>query len=78
MLGPDFDVLGKEDVVARGWFGPTVDPAIAQRIGDLVVVARGRRGVIRTGAEPLQSWLIGHHGSLTAAEMNVPLCVYRA
>ncbi|MBF6220658.1 alkaline phosphatase family protein [Nocardia abscessus] len=77
-LGPDFDVLGKDDIVARGWFGPTVDPAIAQRIGDLVVVARGRRGVIRTGAEPLQSWLIGHHGSLTAAEMNVPLCVYRA
>ncbi|MGK8488718.1 alkaline phosphatase family protein [Nocardia asiatica] len=76
-LGPDFEVLGKEETVARGWFGPTVDPAVAQRIGDLVVVARGRRGVIRTGAEPLQSWLVGHHGSLTPAEMNVPLCVLR-
>ncbi|MGK8506135.1 alkaline phosphatase family protein [Nocardia asiatica] len=76
-LGPDFEVLDKEETFARGWFGPTVDPAVAERIGDLVVVARGRRGVIRTGAEPLQSWLVGHHGSLTPAEMNVPLCVLR-
>ncbi|MGK8522491.1 alkaline phosphatase family protein [Nocardia asteroides] len=77
-LGADFEVLGKAETVARGWFGPTVDPVIEQRIGDLVVVAGGERGVIRTGAEPLQSRLVGHHGSLTAAEMNVPLCVFRA
>ncbi|BDT91047.1 alkaline phosphatase family protein [Nocardia sputorum] len=77
-LGADFEVLDRAEAVGRGWFGPTVAPAIARRIGDLVVVARGRRGVIRTGAEPLQSRLIGHHGSLTPAEMNVPLCVFRA
>ncbi|MEU2037183.1 alkaline phosphatase family protein [Nocardia niwae] len=78
ILGADFEVLDRAEAVGRGWFGPTVAPAIARRIGDLVVVARGRRGVIRTGAEPLQSRLIGHHGSLTPAEMNVPLCVFRA
>ncbi|MGV9723607.1 alkaline phosphatase family protein [Nocardia beijingensis] len=77
-LGADFEVLTRAETVERGWFGPTVDPAIAQRIGDLVVVARGRRGVIRTGAEPLQSRLVGHHGSLTPAEIDVPLCVFRA
>ncbi|WP_159840642.1 alkaline phosphatase family protein [Nocardia sp. CY41] len=77
-LGADFEVLDRAEAVSRGWFGPTVAPAIARRIGDLVVVARGRRGVIRTGAEPLQSRLVGHHGSLTPAEMNVPLCVFRA
>ncbi|MET8655306.1 alkaline phosphatase family protein, partial [Nocardia aurea] len=42
-------------------------------IGDLVVAARGLRAVVRSGAEPLQSALIGHHGSLTPAELNVPL-----
>ncbi|MFF7940918.1 alkaline phosphatase family protein [Nocardia gamkensis] len=77
-LGPDFEVLGKEEIVARGWFGPIVEPAIAQRIGDLVVLARGRRGVIRSGVEPLQSSLVGQHGSLTPAEVEVPLCVFRA
>ncbi|MBF6465853.1 alkaline phosphatase family protein [Nocardia beijingensis] len=77
-LGADFEVIDRAEAVSRGWFGPIVAPAIARRIGDLVVVARGRRGVIRTGAEPLQSRLVGHHGSLTPAEMNVPLCVFRA
>ncbi|WP_330230849.1 alkaline phosphatase family protein [Nocardia sp. NBC_00508] len=77
-LGADFEVLTRDAAVARGWFGPTVTRSIAERIGDLVVVARGRRGVIRSGIEPLQSRLIGHHGSLTPAEMNVPLCVFRA
>ncbi|MFQ6395447.1 alkaline phosphatase family protein [Nocardia sp. KC 131] len=77
VLGPDFHVLPRAEVITRGWFGPTVCPHIADRIGDLVVVAAGSRGVIRTGAEPLQSMLIGHHGSLTPAEMNVPLRVHR-
>ncbi|MEV6426540.1 alkaline phosphatase family protein [Nocardia sp. NPDC051463] len=76
-LGADFHVLSRADIIARGWFGPTVSPPIADRIGDLVVVAAGSRGIIRTGAEPLQAMLIGHHGSLTSAEMNVPLRVYR-
>ncbi|WP_067466405.1 alkaline phosphatase family protein [Nocardia amamiensis] len=77
-LGADFEVLTRDEAVARCWFGPTVTPTNAERIGDLVVVARGRRGIIRSGIEPLQSRLVGHHGSLTPAEMNVPLCVFRA
>ncbi|MFE7799616.1 alkaline phosphatase family protein [Nocardia sp. NPDC057440] len=76
-LGADFHVLPRADIIARGWFGPTVSPRVADRIGDLVVVAAGSRGIIRTGAEPLQAMLIGHHGSLTPAEMNVPLRVHR-
>jgi hypothetical protein len=72
-LGADFAVLARADIIARGWFGPTVSPQFADRIGDLVVVAGGGRGVIRSGAEPLQSIMVGHHGSLTPAEMNVPL-----
>ncbi|WP_431951829.1 alkaline phosphatase family protein [Nocardia lijiangensis] len=72
-LGPDFAVLPRAEVIERGWFGPTVGPGVAERIGDLVVAALGPRGVIRTGAEPLQSAMIGHHGSLTSAELNVPL-----
>ncbi|MGQ4600740.1 alkaline phosphatase family protein [Nocardia sp. R6R-6] len=77
-LGPDFEVLTRDEAVACRWFGPRVTATTAERIGDLVVVARGRRGVIRSGIEPLQSRLLGHHGSLTPAEMNIPLCVFRA
>ncbi|WP_330255375.1 alkaline phosphatase family protein [Nocardia sp. NBC_00565] len=76
-LGADFDVVPRAEVIERGWFGPTVAPHVASRIGDLVVAARGLRGVVRTGAEPLESMLIGHHGSLTSAEINVPLATFR-
>ncbi|MEU7633038.1 alkaline phosphatase family protein [Nocardia sp. NPDC049220] len=77
-LGADFAILTRDDAIANGWFGPTVRHRIADRIGDLVVVARAQGGVIRSGTEPLQSMLVGHHGSLTPAEMNVPLRVFRA
>jgi hypothetical protein len=77
ILGTDFGVFSRSEVIDNGWFGPTVTHAAVQRIGDVICVATGSGAVVRTGAEPLQSMLIGHHGSLTAEEMHVPLCVIR-
>ncbi|MBF6210606.1 alkaline phosphatase family protein [Nocardia puris] len=77
-LGADFAVLTRAEAIDLGWFGPTVTPTVAERIGDLVVAARGTRGVIRSGAEPLLSSMPGHHGSLTPAELNIPLRVHAA
>ncbi|MFF0818540.1 alkaline phosphatase family protein [Rhodococcus sp. NPDC003318] len=76
-LGDAFAVHSRADVIERGWFGPTVSAAAEQRIGDVVAVATGDGALIRRGAEPLQSILIGHHGSLTPAELHVPLVVFR-
>ncbi|MBI3224933.1 MAG: alkaline phosphatase family protein [Mycolicibacterium cosmeticum] len=76
-LGGDFTVLTRLEVTGEGWFGPTVEPEVAPRIGDVVVVPTGNRAITRSGAEPLQSSLAGHHGSLTPAEMIVPLYVIR-
>jgi hypothetical protein len=76
-LGADFTVLSRADVIGAGWFGPIVRARVQPRIGDVVVVANGDRAVIRSAAEPLQSRLVGHHGSLTPAEMLVPLYTIR-
>ena len=76
VLGDGFTVATQAEIVASGWFGPLVSPEARARIGDVVVVADNDGAVIRSGAEPMQSRLIGHHGSLTAAEMLVPLCTY--
>ncbi len=76
-LGADFTVLTRAEVIGAGWFGPTVHARVEPRIGDVVVVANGDRAIIRSGAEPLQSQLVGHHGSLTPAEMLVPLYTIR-
>jgi hypothetical protein len=64
------------DVLREGWLGPgTAHPALADRIGDYVLVPRGRA--------ILRDWLkgeahyahVGVHGGLSAAEMFVPLVV---
>ncbi|MFD3508821.1 alkaline phosphatase family protein [Nocardia sp. NPDC058666] len=77
VLGDQFLVRTREEAVTAGWFGPHVTPDAAARIGDLVVIAAGDGGVVRSGAEPMQSLMTGHHGSLTPAELHVPLRIHR-
>ncbi|GGK35669.1 alkaline phosphatase family protein [Nocardia camponoti] len=77
-LGDAFAVHTRAEVIDAGWFGPTVTPEAAYRIGDLVAVARDGAGVVRTHAEPNSSRMVGHHGSLTSAELLVPLRILRS
>jgi hypothetical protein len=72
VLGPRAQVLAREEAVAAGWFGPTVADRVRERIGDVVVAARHGTGVLRRVAEPRESAMVGHHGSLTDAEQLVP------
>ncbi|WP_298180846.1 nucleotide pyrophosphatase/phosphodiesterase family protein [Saccharomonospora sp.] len=73
-LGERAWVLRRQDAVERGWFGPVAE-YVLPRIGDIVVAARGRSGVLRRRREPLESGLVGQHGSLTREEQLVPLAV---
>jgi Type I phosphodiesterase / nucleotide pyrophosphatase len=70
-------VMSRDEAISEGWFGP-VDPAMAPRIGDVVAAAAGGTAIVATQAEPLESSLIGMHGSLTTAEQLVPLLVHAA
>lgn len=47
--------------------------AVRPRIGDVVVAARDTVVLTRPRAEPMESNLLGQHGSLTNAEQRVPL-----
>ena len=76
-LGEGFAVLSRDEAVETGWFGPRVSTAARARIGDVVAVARSTGGLVRRCAEPQESSFVGHHGSLTADEMLVPLLVVR-
>jgi hypothetical protein len=77
MLGDGFWIGTREQIIDSGALGAEVSPAVAERIGDLVVVATSDRGVVRRRAEPLLSGLIGQHGSWTDAERLVALGVHR-
>jgi len=66
-------VRTREQAVAEGWFGP-LDPRVANRFGDVVVAMRTDWAVLTT-TFPKEHALIGMHGSLTEAEMAVPLFI---
>jgi hypothetical protein len=65
-------VHSREEVIAAGWFGPTVSPPIAGRYGDVALVPFepiSFHDPADSGPYPL----VCRHGSLTSAEMLVPL-----
>ncbi len=74
-LGDRAYVLDREEAVAGGLFGPT-DDDYAERIGDIVILARGDTMLV-SEADPLVSSLLGQHGSVTEAEMDIPLLAAR-
>jgi Type I phosphodiesterase / nucleotide pyrophosphatase len=66
-------VRTREEAIEEGWFGP-VDPELRERWGHVLVAMRTDWAVM-TRQFPRELSLVGMHGSLTAAEMTVPLFV---
>ena len=65
-------VVTREQMLDEGWFGPLVAPPVQSRLGDVALVAREPV----TFHEPADSGpfdLVCRHGSMTPAEVDVPL-----
>ena len=65
-------IVTREQVLDEHWFGPTVSGPVAARLGDVAVVAHQPVSFydpLDAGAFPL----VCRHGSLTSAEVRVPL-----
>ena len=68
-------VLERDDAISLGLFGAT-DEHYTERIGDLVLIAQGDTLLV-SDVDPLLSGLLGQHGSVTEAEMDIPLLLAR-
>ena len=66
-------VRTRDEAIDEGWFA-AVDDQLRERWGHVLVALRGDWAVM-TSAFPREYTLIGMHGSLTPAEMLVPLLV---
>ena len=75
-LGDRAWVVGRDEAVAAGVFGP-VDGSLADRIGDVVAIARGSWALVTPEREPGPSRLAAYHGSLTATELAIPVLTAR-
>ena len=67
-------VMTRDEVVGGGWFGPVVSEAAKSRLGDVALVAR-RDVAFHDPLDTGPYTLVGRHGSVTPAEMLVPLLV---
>jgi len=70
-------VKTKDEVIAEEWFGPKVSEAAAARFGDVVLAAIDPVAF----EDPNDTGpyrLVCRHGSLTGAEMRIPLLAHRA
>jgi predicted AlkP superfamily pyrophosphatase or phosphodiesterase len=67
-------IVGIEQVIDEGWFGPRITDAARSRLGDVALVARE----VVSYVDPADTGLFelrARHGSLTADEMLVPFLV---
>jgi hypothetical protein len=76
VLGSRAWVLSRGEAIGLGLFGD-VDPSVADRIGDVVALARGSWAFTDVRSEPHSSLLAAYHGSLTPAELTIPLLAAR-
>jgi hypothetical protein len=66
--------VSRDQTVDEGWWGERVTDASRHRLGDVALVAHAPIS-FHDAADSGPFQLIGRHGSLTAAEMYVPLLV---
>lgn len=65
-------IVDRDQMLDEGWFGPTVAKPVASRLGDVAVLAREPVSYFDPDdSGPFE--LVCRHGSLTSAEVYVPL-----
>jgi len=67
-------IATRDTLVADGWFGGPLTPAAAERMGDVAIVPHAPVAFVDP-ADVGELFLVSRHGSLTSAEMYVPLLV---
>ncbi|HTZ08232.1 MAG TPA: alkaline phosphatase family protein [Acidimicrobiales bacterium] len=75
--GDEAWVRTRHEMVAEGWFGGPLPEHVARRLGDVALVAHAPVAFLDP-ADTGESRLCGRHGSLTAAEVQVPLLGWAA
>jgi hypothetical protein len=75
-FGGDAWVLSRAQLLDEGWLGPAPAPPARRRVGDVVLAAKGPVAFVDP-ALPRETGLVSAHGSLTDAEMLVPLLAGR-
>ncbi|MFD0684862.1 alkaline phosphatase family protein [Actinomadura fibrosa] len=72
VLGDRAWVVGRDEAVDGGWFGP-IGPEMRERVGDVIAVPHADIAITASEREPWLALMVGMHGSLVPDEQLVPL-----
>ena len=75
--GDEAWVATRDEAGLQGWFGPRLSMSAASRLGDVLIAAR-EPVAFEDPADTGPYHLVSRHGSMTPAEMRVPLLAHRA
>jgi len=70
------EVCKVADLMSEGWFGPVLSPRFCARAGDLVILPFRHETVWWYEKNKHEQRYYGHHGGLTAQEMEIPLLAW--
>jgi len=73
--GDEAWIRTREQIIDEGWFGGPLSVEFAHRLGDVALVAREAVAFLDP-ADTGETRLLARHGSLTEAEMYVPLVAF--
>jgi hypothetical protein len=77
-LGEAMTAVSTQVALEAGLFGPEPFAAnVAERLGDVVVIMRGAYSLFTEAERPKAHKMIGRHGGLSQAEMQVPWLGFR-
>ena len=66
-------VLTRDEAIATGMFGPMLAPGVAERLGEVLLIARKQVAYFDDAADPAMLEMVGQHGGLTDEERGIPL-----
>lgn len=74
-FGEKILLLTRQEAVDQGMFGASITERNSERIGDLIAIAQGELILVEKERQDLQLAMVGHHGGITQAELEIPLLV---
>ena len=75
-LGVRAVLLNKSEAISQGLFGEHPSEAAQERMGEIIIIARGGLVLIEKAKQDQELAMVGHHGALTDTERFVPLLSY--
>ena len=72
-FGDKVDIYTRDEAISLGFYGENVLDSVRERIGDLIVIAKGDLILVEPDREALQVAMVGHHGGTTKEETEIPL-----